>query len=150
MKRLRSQVIHGDAHLGTLLRPDATSHIVCGLIDFGDMVQAPVAIDLAILADSFIALHEDPLAMVVAVALGFNDHVPLMDDEIRWLHDLVLARQVLSALLFDFQLTTGSSMDAEPGHRDAMLERMRRWLLLNPHQLAETIHGGSARRESQE
>ena len=78
MKGLRSQVIHGDAHTGNVLRSTATSYDVCGLIDFGDMVEAPTVIDLAIAAGSFIELHEDAMATVLSMTLGFNEVVPLI------------------------------------------------------------------------
>ena len=140
MKRLRSQVIHGDAHVANLLRPDSSSHQVCGLIDFGDMVESPMVIDVAILAASFIALHEDALATVVSVAVGFGEVVPLTEGEIEVLHELILARHVLSALLFDFQLATGSNAEVEPADRQRVLDRMRRWLRVDAVELAEQIH----------
>ncbi|MBW2391444.1 MAG: phosphotransferase [Deltaproteobacteria bacterium] len=140
MKKLRSQIIHGDAHVGNLLRPNATSHRVCGLIDFGDMVEAPMAIDLAVTAASFISVNEDALAVVVALARGFNEVVPLSEDEIGLLYDLVLARHVLSALLFDFQLATHSATDEVPADREDLFDCMRRWLRVDPAELAEQIH----------
>ena len=140
MNRLRSQVIHGDAHVGNLLRPNATSHRVCGLIDFGDMVEAPMVIDLAIAAASFISLNADAPEVVVSLARGFNEVVPLSGDEIGLLYDLVVARHVLSALLFDFQLATGSATDMVPADRQALFDRMRRWLRVDPAELAEQIH----------
>ena len=140
MRKLRSQVIHGDAHVGNLLRSDASGHQICGLIDFGDLVAAPTLVDLAVLAASFIALHPDAATVVASVARGFNEVVPLTDNEISLVHDLILARQVLSALLFDFQLATGSTPDVEPGDRDDVLERMQRWLQVDPAELAARIH----------
>ena len=59
------------------------------------------------------------------------------------LHELILARHVLSALLFDFQLATDSSDDVEPADRDRVLARMRRWLLVDPAELVGQIHGGA-------
>ena len=49
-----SQVIHNDAHKYNLLRPGASSLEIVGLIDFGDMVYAPVINDLAVWRHRFI------------------------------------------------------------------------------------------------
>lgn len=140
MKKLRSQIIHGDAHVGNLLRPDIGSHRVCGLIDFGDMVAAPLAVDLAVSAASFISLNEDAQEVVVSLARGFNEVVPLSDDEIELLYDLTLARHVLSALLFDLQLATSSATDLVPDDREDGLACMRRWLRVDRAELTERLH----------
>jgi Ser/Thr protein kinase RdoA (MazF antagonist) len=103
MTELRRQVVHNDAHRGNLLRPDTVDEHVVGLIDFGDLVHAPLAADLAICAASFVANGNDPAGAVAAVAEGFHTTMPLVDDEIDVLYDLVLARLVLTLLLFAFQ-----------------------------------------------
>jgi hydroxylysine kinase len=140
MKKLRSQIIHGDAHVGNLLRPSADSHRVCGLIDFGDMVEAPMVIDLAVSAASFIGASQDAIGAVVSLAQGFNEVVPLSEDETGLLYDLILARHVLSALLFDFQLATHSATDLVPTDREDLFDDMRRWLGVDPVELTERIH----------
>jgi len=45
-----SQIIHNDAHPYNLLRENAASQDVIGLIDFGDMVHTPVINELAVTA----------------------------------------------------------------------------------------------------
>jgi len=153
MKKLRSQIIHGDAHTGNLLRSNASSHRVCGLIDFGDMVEAPLAVDLAVLVASFVCANDDALAAVVALAQGFNEAVPLSEDEIGLLYDLVLARYVLSALLFDFQIAVCSASELISDDREDVLDCTRRWLRIDGAELAEKIHAAlpppSAREKKQ-
>ena len=51
---LRAQVVHSDGHTGNLLRPTAASQTVNGVIDFGDMVHAPLVQDLAVMIASFL------------------------------------------------------------------------------------------------
>jgi Ser/Thr protein kinase RdoA (MazF antagonist) len=141
MARLRSQVIHGDAHAGNLLRPSAASHRVTGLIDFGDMVEAPLAVDLAVLAASFTDVNDDSLSAVVSLARGFNHVVPLSSDELEQLYDLILARLVLSALLYDFQLSNCTApLEVVMEDRPAGLTRLREWLQLEASELKARLH----------
>ena len=139
MKKLRSQIIHNDAHVGNLLRPNASSHQICGLIDFGDMVETRLAVDLAILATSFVTANDDSLEAVVSVARGFNEEVPLAEDEIDLLYDLILARSVLSVLLFDIQIATNSATESVPADREDSFDCIRRWLRIDAAEFAEGI-----------
>jgi Ser/Thr protein kinase RdoA (MazF antagonist) len=136
MTRLRTQIIHGDAHTGNLLRPSATSHCVIGLIDFGDMVEAPLAVDLAVVAAGFSNVNDDLLSTAVSLTRGFNEVVPLSSDEVGQLYDLILARHVLSALLFDFQIATGSGATEDVlQERPSGLLALRQWLQLDASEL---------------
>jgi Ser/Thr protein kinase RdoA (MazF antagonist) len=140
MKRLRAQIIHGDAHKGNLLRPNPASHVVSGLIDFGDMVETPLAIDLAVMAAGFSDVNDDPLSTVVSLAIGFNHAVPLASDEVDQLYDLILARLVLSALLFDLQIATSAGA-SEVAQNDRLpgLHCLRRWLELDASEVTERL-----------
>jgi len=103
---LRAQVIHNDCHSANLLRPDETSEEIVGLIDFGDMVHAPLVQDLAASMASFVEDRADPLEVVCATTAGFHQVLSLEDSELALLHDALLLRLVLTALLFDFQIAT--------------------------------------------
>jgi len=140
MARLRSQVIHGDAHSGNLLRPGAASHRVVGLIDFGDMIEGPLALDLAVMAGSFCSVNDDCASTVASLAQGFDRIVPLTSDEVEQLYDLILARLVLSALLFDFQVSTVSgATEAVLEDRPAGLHCLLEWLRLDASELTARL-----------
>ncbi len=89
---LRRQVIHNDLHGGNLLveadRPDRIS----GVIDFGDMLYAPLVIDVAIAASYLRADASDSLEPALALIAGFNLVTRLRDEERLLLHDLIRAR----------------------------------------------------------
>lgn len=103
---LRAQVIHNDCHSGNLLRPDETSEEIVGLIDFGDMVHAPLVQDLAASMASFVEDRAEPIDVVCDAAAGFHQVLPLEDSELALLHDALLLRLVLTALLNDFRIAT--------------------------------------------
>lgn len=111
---LRSQVIHNDVHGGNLLRRPGT-HEICGLIDFGDIVLAPLVQDLGVAAAEFLDERAGGAGLVAEVAAGFDGVVALTDDEIDLLPGVVLARLVQTALLCDFQVAhcPGNAVRAE-------------------------------------
>ncbi len=98
LKSLRHQVIHNDGHTGNILMDDAGA--VTGMIDFGDMVHAPLLQDLAVSAAS---LAEDGAGDLVEIfrdlADGFSSVYPLTADERALLIDAALLRGVLSVEL---------------------------------------------------
>lgn len=100
---LRSQVIHQDGHGANLLRRSKASEEVAGLIDFGDMIYAPLICDLVASLTDFIGQAEGPLAVAGAMAKGFHSVMPLHPAETDVLLDLVIARQILILELFEFR-----------------------------------------------
>jgi len=83
---LRRQVIHNDAHRGNLLRASESSHELTGVIDFGDMVKAPLVDDLAVSGSSFVRASDDLMTSVESLAAGFNSVFPLRDEEVDALY----------------------------------------------------------------
>jgi 4-aminobutyrate aminotransferase-like enzyme/Ser/Thr protein kinase RdoA (MazF antagonist) len=103
---LRAQVVHGDGHAENLLRAGPDSGEIVGVIDFGDMVHAPLVQDLAVTLASFARHGEMSLDNVVAQVEAWNAVLPLQDDEIEILHDLMLMRIATALSLYDFRIRT--------------------------------------------
>lgn len=102
--RQRTHLIYNDAHLGNLLRLSDDAGDVSGLIDFGDMVHAPIICDVAILALGFAENAADPATLAAAAVSGYHSAYPLLSREVDMICDLMIARQALSILLFDIKL----------------------------------------------
>ena len=120
-----SQVIHNDAHPYNLLRADAVSQDVVGLIDFGDMVHAPVINDLAVTAAAFYRPGEDDLETVDNLLIGFHRVHPLSAAEVSQLWDAMTLRVLITILLSDIKLNMG--VDQNP---DVVEERMGAYAML--------------------
>lgn len=90
----RQQVIHNDLNLENVLVADAGSDVVTGVIDFGDMLRAPLVVDAAIAASY---LRDDHLVALREFFRGFESRTPLHPDEKRLVYDLIRTR--LSATL---------------------------------------------------
>ena len=108
-----SQVIHNDAHPTNLLRADAVSPDIVGLIDFGDMVYAPIINDLAVTATTFHRSGIEDLATVVSLLIGFHRAHPLSDVEISMLWDAIILRVLTTILLSDIKLNMDKDHDPD-------------------------------------
>lgn len=96
---LRAQVIHNDLNPhNVLVAPDDHSHIV-GIIDFGDMVHAPLINNLAVAAAYQVSETGHPLEMVAEMAAAYHRLVPLEPVELDLLFDLITTRMVLTVAI---------------------------------------------------
>jgi Ser/Thr protein kinase RdoA (MazF antagonist) len=89
---LRAQVVHSDGHADNLLRAESGTDEIVGIIDFGDMVHAPLVQDLAVTLASFARHGEMSLENAVAQVEAWNAVLPLADEELEVIHDLTLLR----------------------------------------------------------
>lgn len=89
---LRRQPIHNDFNLYNLLVDAQDTARVTGILDFGDMVHAPLVDDLAVAASYHIDEHGDALATIARFAADYHAVSPLTEAETSVLLDLVRAR----------------------------------------------------------
>lgn len=141
MATLPRRTIHNDGHAGNLLRPDAASHQVSGVIDFGDLVETVIAADVAIVAESFAPDHPDPAGVVTSVTTGYHAHVALGDDEIAAVPELILARTALNVLLGEYQIRHAPHLAPHATANLAdVVERLVRWSRLDAGAMIDRIH----------
>ncbi|MFT4103124.1 MAG: phosphotransferase, partial [Burkholderiaceae bacterium] len=89
---LRRQAIHNDFNLYNLLVDPRAPARVAGILDFGDMVHAPLVDDLAVAASYQIDEHGDALATIAQFVAAYHAVLPLTEAESLLLLDLVRAR----------------------------------------------------------
>ncbi len=121
-----SQIIHNDAHPYNLLRSDAVSQDVVGLIDFGDMVYAPIINDLAVTATTFHRPDKEDLDTVENLLIGFHRAHPLSDAEVSLLWDAIILRLLITILLSDIKLKLNTDQDP-----DVIEERVNAYTMLD-------------------
>ena len=92
MTKLRRQPIHNDFNIYNLLVDPAATDVVSGILDFGDMVQAPVLNDLAVAVSYQLDEGADTLATIAAFAAAYHAVSPLQDSEMALLMDMIRAR----------------------------------------------------------
>lgn len=109
--RLRWQVIHNDANPGNVLL-SAAGDAVTGIIDFGDMLRSPLAIDVAVAAAYLRALEGNPLSLIVELIAGYHAILPLTRAETEMLHVLIKMRLATTVLILHWRMSLRGSDDA--------------------------------------
>jgi 4-aminobutyrate aminotransferase-like enzyme/Ser/Thr protein kinase RdoA (MazF antagonist) len=97
LRGLRSQAIHGDGHAGNLLVDPGRS--ICGILDFGDMIHAPLIFEPAVAMAEFSTEAADSPEWVGAVLQGFARVTPLQPEEVELLYDVICARLAATLLV---------------------------------------------------
>jgi len=96
---LRAQVIHNDFNFSNVMIDEHKAEIT-GVLDFGDMVYAPLIYDLAVaLAYQFSGDDDDALCVIEEFTLCYHRIIPLQRQELEILYDLITTRQVLTLLI---------------------------------------------------
>lgn len=100
---LRHQVVHNDLnHHNLMVDPEDTATIT-GVIDFGDMVETCLAVDVAVAA-SYLAHHpDDALGSVARMIAAYHGEMPLRRAEIEVMRDLIVARLVTSITITEWR-----------------------------------------------
>jgi Ser/Thr protein kinase RdoA (MazF antagonist) len=100
---LRSQVIHNDYHLyNVLVAPDDQARIV-GIIDFGDMVHAPLVGEVGTAAAFHTAGCPDPFEGPAQFVAAYHAVLPLTDAEQEVVADLMATRHLITALISEWR-----------------------------------------------
>lgn len=108
---LRNQVIHGDVNPSNVLLEPRDRH-VDSIIDFGDMVRAPLIFEVAIAAAYLRPVGEDPLDLIVPFVAAYNAAIPLEDMEIALLFDLIRTRLATTITLLFWRM--GARREDDP------------------------------------
>jgi 4-aminobutyrate aminotransferase-like enzyme/Ser/Thr protein kinase RdoA (MazF antagonist) len=98
LRGLRSQAIHGDCHAANLLVEDG-GRSICGILDFGDMIHAPLILEPAVAMSELLTEALAPLSSTGAVLHGYVQGQTLHANEIELLYDIVTARHAVTLLV---------------------------------------------------
>lgn len=100
---LRAQVIHNDYHLyNVLVAPNEQARIV-GIIDFGDMVHAPLVGEVATAAAFHMAGNADPFEGPAQFVAAYHAVLPLNGAEQEIVADLMATRHLITALISEWR-----------------------------------------------
>ncbi|GHD05431.1 aminotransferase [Tianweitania populi] len=96
---LPAQSIHNDFNMENILVDADHPDEIAGIIDFGDMVHAPVLFDVAVGAAYQIGVADDPVEAMCDFLRGYRTVSRLSEDEIGLLHTAVVMRLVMRLVI---------------------------------------------------
>lgn len=99
LKHTRHQVIHADAHGGNVLIDPETQTQIIGLLDFGDMVYAPLVIETVLAADIRGVPQNRLIDALCTTVAAYDSVLPLEENEIDLVYDCVVARLAVTATI---------------------------------------------------
>lgn len=102
LKSMRPQVIHNDFNPKNILIDPAAPERVSGIIDFGDLTDAPRIVDLGVAVARNVDLP-NPLVAGCEIVAGYNAVLPLTDEEIELLHFVVCARLAMRTVIWSWR-----------------------------------------------
>jgi len=124
---LRAQVIHNDFNPDNVLVSADDPERVSGIIDFGDMVHAPLVNDLAVLAAYQVVGQDDALAVLAEIAAAYHAVRPLEPAEADILFHLVQLRLATSVAICAWRAREHpDNVDYILGGHEASLRTMER------------------------
>ncbi|MHA6729687.1 phosphotransferase [Devosia sp. A369] len=91
---LRAQIVHNDFNPFNLVADGVDARRITGVIDFGDMVHTPIVCDLAVAGSYHIGTGADPFEALCSLVAGYHSVLPLEEEEISLLPDLLALRNV--------------------------------------------------------
>ncbi|HEY1709526.1 MAG TPA: phosphotransferase [Rhizomicrobium sp.] len=103
LPRLRRQVIHNDLTPFNILVSAEHPDRITGIIDFGDLMRAPVINDLAIACAYHVGRSGDPLAPVLEIVAAYHAVNPLERCECDLLYDLIATRLAMTVLITEWR-----------------------------------------------
>jgi 4-aminobutyrate aminotransferase-like enzyme/Ser/Thr protein kinase RdoA (MazF antagonist) len=96
-RHLRAQVIHNDLTSDNALFDE--DQRLSGVVDFGDMAHTATICELVSTVEALMGERPDHFETLEATAAGFASVIPLEDDEVALLPDLLLTRWTTTATI---------------------------------------------------
>ena len=112
---LRAQVIHNDMNPANVIVSKDDPDQLAGMIDFGDMLQAPLVADLAVAATYQVFATPDVVATVCDMLSAYQAVNPLQEEEIELIPGLIASRMAVSAIIAQWRASE------HPENRDYIL-----------------------------
>jgi Ser/Thr protein kinase RdoA (MazF antagonist) len=100
---LRAQVIHNDFNLYNILVSGEDETRVTGIIDYGDILHAPLVAEVATAAAYQMADEADPIAAAAEFVAAYHEILPLLPEELDLVADLVATRHLITVLITEWR-----------------------------------------------
>lgn len=103
LDRARVQAVHNDLSSDNIVVDERDPTTVRGILDFGDLVRTPVAVDVAVAAAYQLTGLKAPLEGALDLIRGFHRVRALEPAEVDMLFDLILTRMVVRIAITEWR-----------------------------------------------
>ncbi|WP_136476112.1 phosphotransferase [Pseudomonas sp. DG56-2] len=123
---LRKQVIHNDMNPHNIIVDPEQPDVLRSILDFGDMVYAPLVNEVAVAASYHLGPVGDVLEPALDVIGAYHQHNPLAQEEMALLPELLATRLALALCINSWRA------ELHPENREYILRNAQRaWANLN-------------------
>lgn len=136
--KLRAQIVHNDLTPDNILVAENDPGRIVGIIDFGDMIHTLLINDLATTIAPMLRRHADPVDAAAEIIAGYNEMIPLEDEELRILYDVIGARLTMLNIIAIWRVTI------HPNNREYIIggieetwDTLKVWHALDPEDVTK-------------
>lgn len=110
---LREQVIHADLHFGNLHAGADEDAPISGIVDFGDMLQAPLVVEVSTVLAEVATCFDDPMPAMAQLLAGYQSVLPLQAAEHALLQSCIMTRLAITYVIFSWRLANQGVLSAD-------------------------------------
>jgi len=110
---LREQVIHADLHFGNLHAGTDDDAPISGIVDFGDMLQAPLVVEVSTALAEVATCFDDPMPAMAQLLAGYQSVLPLQAAEHAVLQSCIMTRLAITYVIFSWRLANQGVLSAD-------------------------------------
>ena len=136
LPKLRKSIIHNDANDWNVL---VNQGAVSGIIDFGDVVFAPLIQEVAVALTYVIIEKADPLQTALSFLTAYHKILPLEEIEIELLYYFIAGRVCLSLIQSFDAIQQGTADDYTLISQQPIMGLLRRWIALSPEKASNVF-----------
>jgi 4-aminobutyrate aminotransferase-like enzyme/Ser/Thr protein kinase RdoA (MazF antagonist) len=131
--KLRAQIVHNDLTPDNILVAEDDPGQIVGIIDFGDMVHTLLVVDLATTIASMLRGKTELVEAAAEVIAGYQEIMPLEDEELRILYDLIAARLTMYNVIALWRVTIHpDNREYITGGVEETWQTLEAWRALDP------------------
>lgn len=133
---LRKNLIHNDANdLNVLVNGEK----VTGIIDFGDMVYAPLINELAVALTYILMGKDDPVQYAQHVIKAYSEVIELKNEEVDLLYYLIASRLCMSVCNAAYSKRQQPDNEYISVSEEGAWSLIEHWITINPVQAADAF-----------
>lgn len=110
---LRAQVIHADLHFGNLHAGADAETPISGIVDFGDMLQAPLVVEISTVLAEVATCCDEPMPAMASLLAGYESILPLQAAEHALLQSCIMTRLAITYVIFSWRLANQGVLSPE-------------------------------------